>query len=63
MTFVVSGRLEFRSGVTRLEAGAGEVVHVPSGVPHAARVLGRRPVVTLNVFSPVRRALPHAHAT
>jgi quercetin dioxygenase-like cupin family protein len=55
--------MESRSGRAVIEAGPGEAIHVPSGVPHGARVLGDRTAVTLNVFSPVRRALPHARTT
>jgi integrase len=62
MTFVLSGRIAFRSGRQVLEAGPGDVVHLPSGVPHGAYVSGDRTVVTLNVFSPVRKALPDARA-
>jgi integrase len=63
MTFVLSGRIAFRSGRRTIEAGPGDVVHVPPGVPHAARVVGARRVVTLNVFSPVRRVLPDGRPT
>jgi quercetin dioxygenase-like cupin family protein len=60
MSFVLSGRIAFRLGGRTVVAAAGDVLHVPSGVPHGARVIGRRTAVTLNVFTPVRRSLPDA---
>lgn len=51
---VLSGRLKFTlGGDTPREAvvGAGEVIHLPSNLPHAAEAM--EDTVVLDVFSPV----------
>ncbi|UCE04260.1 MAG: cupin domain-containing protein [Candidatus Latescibacterota bacterium] len=53
---VLSGRIRFRIGAEGAEQkelvlGAGEVLHLPSNVPHAAEALEDTRV--LDVFSPV----------
>jgi quercetin dioxygenase-like cupin family protein len=53
---VVSGKIRFRIGVEGAEQkelvlGAGEVLHLPSNVPHAAEALEDTRV--LDVFSPI----------
>lgn len=52
MTHIVSGRLEFDVQGRKQVAGSGEIVYVPSGVPHAAVAL--EDTVTLDIFSPPR---------
>lgn len=53
---VLSGRLRFglgapdTAGHREVEVGAGEVIHLPSHLPHSARAL--EATVVLDVFSP-----------
>ncbi len=52
-TFVLEGELEFElAGETRL-VKAGELIIIPGGVEHVAKV-GPHPVRVLDTFSPVR---------
>lgn len=52
MTHVLSGRLEFEVQGEKRVVGPGEVVHLPSNVPHGAVAL--EDSVTLEIFSPPR---------
>jgi quercetin dioxygenase-like cupin family protein len=53
---VLSGRLRFGLGAAddprrrEVEVSAGEVLHLPSGVPHSAEAL--EPTLVIDVFSP-----------
>ena len=38
--FVIEGRLEVLLGDRKMEVGAGKLVYVPRGTPHAFRILG-----------------------
>jgi quercetin dioxygenase-like cupin family protein len=52
-TFVLEGELEFElAGETRL-VHAGELIIIPGGVEHVAKI-GPRPARVLDTFSPVR---------
>ena len=55
ITIILRGRLEFGTGRDGCEAvfvaAAGEVVHLPSNVPHRAKALEE--TLVLDVFSPV----------
>ena len=54
---VLTGRLRFSLGAEgspqrrELEVGSGEVLHLPSGVPHSAEALEQ--TLVIDVFSPV----------
>lgn len=50
---VIKGRVRFLLQGQDIEAGPGEVVHVPSNVPHGAEILDEEAEV-LEVFSPIR---------
>jgi quercetin dioxygenase-like cupin family protein len=52
MSLVISGRVSFRLLGQERVLGAGEVVHLPSGVEHEARFL--ESTVMYDIFSPVR---------
>jgi quercetin dioxygenase-like cupin family protein len=55
-TFVIDGEFEFEcDGETRL-LRRGSVVHIPPGVPHAARTLDSS-CMQIDVFAPPRRVL------
>lgn len=52
MSLIVSGRVRFRIGEENVEAGPGDVLHIPSGVEHEAEVL--EATVFYDIFHPVR---------
>ena len=54
MTIVLSGEIEFEVSNTRLSAGAGSIVVIPSGAIHGARVIGDEKVETMNALAPKR---------
>ena len=49
----VNGRVPFLLQGQNIEAGPGEVVHIPSSVWHGAEILDEEAEV-LEVFSPIR---------
>lgn len=53
ITLVERGRVQFTIDGTERIAGAGDVLHFPSGVPHGATMLDEE-VVLIDIFSPVR---------
>ena len=56
ITFIVSGALHFSIGADRARevvVRAGEVLHIPSNVPHEARAL--EDTLDVDVFSPPRQ--------
>jgi quercetin dioxygenase-like cupin family protein len=53
MTYVLQGALRFLVGGEELVVREGEVLHIPSHVPHQAEALDD--TLELDVFSPVRR--------
>jgi integrase/quercetin dioxygenase-like cupin family protein len=55
VTFVLSGRVAVHVGASRFEAGAGGLVHVPSGVSHGIAAVRDRPALLLHVYSPPPR--------
>ena len=52
MTYVLQGALRFRVGPDDVVVREGEVLHIPSGVPHQAEALDD--TLELDVFSAVR---------
>jgi quercetin dioxygenase-like cupin family protein len=52
-SWVIRGRLRFLLPGQSIEAGPGDVVHIPSNVRHGAEVLAEETEV-LEVFSPIR---------
>lgn len=56
LTYILEGRLEFTIGADRartLVVGPGEVLFIPSNVPHEARAL--EDTLDVDVFSPPRQ--------
>ena len=53
MTYVLQGSLRFLVGGEEVVVREGEVLHIPSQVPHQAEALDD--TLELDVFSPIRR--------
>jgi quercetin dioxygenase-like cupin family protein len=53
MTYVLQGALRFLVGGEEVVVREGEVLHIPSHVPHQAEALDD--TLELDVFSPIRR--------
>jgi quercetin dioxygenase-like cupin family protein len=53
MTYILQGALKVVVGGDVLTVREGEVLHVPSGVPHQAEAL--EDTLELDVFSPIRQ--------
>ena len=56
ITYIISGALHFRigeDGAEEIVVGAGEVLHIPSNVPHEALAL--EDTLDVDVFSPPRQ--------
>lgn len=51
-SYIVSGRLTAQIGDAVVEAGPGELVHKPKGIPHAMWNAGDEPVKFLEVIQP-----------
>jgi quercetin dioxygenase-like cupin family protein len=54
LVYIVSGKAEFVVGEEVLKVKAGDLLVVPSNVPHSLKVIGSEPVLNINVFSPIR---------
>jgi quercetin dioxygenase-like cupin family protein len=52
MTYVLQGALKYHVGAEEIVVREGEVLHIPSRVPHQAEAL--EDTLELDVFSPVR---------
>jgi len=52
ITYILEGALEFEIEGKRIVVHAGEVLHIPSNVPHAAVAL--EDTLDLDIFSPIR---------
>ncbi len=52
-SYVLEGRVRFLLEGRQLEAGPGDIVYIPSQVPHGAEVLDKAAEV-IEVFSPLR---------
>lgn len=53
VSLVMSGSLKFTMQGRDIIVGAGELLQIPGGVPHAVEVL--EDSITIDVFSPVRQ--------
>jgi quercetin dioxygenase-like cupin family protein len=53
MTYILQGALRFLVGGQEITVREGEVLHIPSQVPHQAEAL--EDTLELDVFSPIRR--------
>src|SRR5579863_7292341 len=52
ITYILEGALEFELEGRRVVVNAGEVLHIPSNVPHRAVAL--EDTLDLDIFSPIR---------
>jgi quercetin dioxygenase-like cupin family protein len=50
--YVLEGTLLYRAGDDLHELGPGSFIYLPSGVPHAFRITGRKPVRFLGLVAP-----------
>ena len=53
LTYVMKGALRFRIGDEEITVRQNEILHIPSGVPHAATALEE--TFEVDVFSPIRQ--------
>ena len=53
MQYVLQGKLKYKSGGKEVTVQAGEVIHIPAGVPHEIEIL--EDMVVLDVFSPPKK--------
>jgi quercetin dioxygenase-like cupin family protein len=58
VTVVLSGLLEFAIAGRQHQLAPGDLIIIPGGVPHGARVLGDVPVESINTLSPRRDVHP-----
>jgi len=58
MTIGLTGELEFEVGGRIFDFTKGDVVHVPSNVPHSAVNRGSEEALTLNIYHPARKVAP-----
>jgi quercetin dioxygenase-like cupin family protein len=54
MSFVFAGAMEFEVGDERFLVSAGEVLQIPAGAPHTARVIGDDVALNIDLFAPLR---------
>ena len=52
LTIFVKGKAIYESGDGKIEARAGDIVHIPSGTEHSDRVVDD--TIVLDIFSPPR---------
>ena len=57
MTYILQGALRYLVGGEEIIVREGEVLHIPSGMPHQAEAL--EDTFELDIFSPVRRDWLH----
>jgi mannose-6-phosphate isomerase-like protein (cupin superfamily) len=57
--FVFEGAMEFAVGDECFLVKAGEVLQIPTGVPHTARVVGDDVAFNIDVFAPARSDYLH----
>ncbi len=51
--YIVTGRVEFVSHDRKFEAGPGDIVHLPSNVPHGINIFAEGAEM-IEIFSPLR---------
>ncbi len=52
LLYVLEGQAEMRVGAETMTIGPGDAARIPKGVEHAARVVGRRPLRALQLYTP-----------
>jgi quercetin dioxygenase-like cupin family protein len=58
VTVILNGNLEFAIAGRRHQLAPGDLIIIPGGIPHGARVLGEEPVESINTLSPRRDEHP-----
>jgi quercetin dioxygenase-like cupin family protein len=53
LTYILEGALKFKIQGKEIVVNKGQVLHIPSNVPHSAEAL--EDVVDLDIFSPIRQ--------
>lgn len=54
IVYILEGEVDFHVGAEVRRLGPGGLLVVPPGVEHYATVVGERPVLNLDVFTPAR---------
>lgn len=54
LTYIIEGTCSFVIGDETLELVEGDVILIPPDVPHSLKVTSDKPVLNLDVFSPIR---------
>jgi quercetin dioxygenase-like cupin family protein len=59
LALILAGTLELELAGAKYRVGAGELLYIPAGVPHAGRVVGDEVVLNVDVFAPAREDYLH----
>ena len=54
LTYIVEGSARFVLGDEVIEMAEGDVILIPPNIPHSLEVTSDKPVLNLDVFSPIR---------
>ena len=54
MTYIIEGTCRFVIGDEVIEMGAGDLILIPPNIRHSLEVTGNKPVLNMDVFSPIR---------
>ena len=54
IVYVLGGRLEYEVGEQTHLLRAGDVLVVPSNIPHRSQTVSEEPAITLDIFAPKR---------
>ena len=59
VSLVLAGTMEFDIAEDRYTVATGEVLQIPAGMPHTARVVGDDVAYNIDIFAPVREDYLH----
>jgi quercetin dioxygenase-like cupin family protein len=59
LALILEGTAAFDIAGSETVVSAGELILIPSGVPHTARVVGDIPVLNVDLFAPAREDYVH----
>ncbi|OGP63338.1 MAG: hypothetical protein A2170_11100 [Deltaproteobacteria bacterium RBG_13_53_10] len=54
LTYIIEGTCRFVIGDERVEMAPGDLILIPPNIPHSLEVTSNKPVLNLDVFSPIR---------
>ena len=54
LCYILDGECTFILGNESIHMGPGDVIHIPPNVPHTLRPIGKKTIVNIDVFSPIR---------